>query len=367
MKVDPLPPIPSSPQHHWRQFRVKALPFVTFGIVLGCAVWLWGNNLANPLVMGQAEGLQSVITSPVPGLVARIHASLYQEVKAGDIIAQVDAADPQVLSNTVSLIRARMDAIRAGAGFDSGDRVRFAQFQMDWLAQRSDLVSLRADLQYSEAELTRVQGLAKEGISSQSELDVTKRDVDRLNRAIQEKSASVDAAEKAFRQLDPGSPGNEPATVRAELAVAAEELRLAEAQLQPVTLRAPISGRIIKLEIQPQGTVIRGAIIAAIASPHVDRIVGYIPQPVRLDPSVGMKVEVRTRSTMRQVGQSEISHVGPRIELFDAPLRIRGMGAAQERGLPIIVTLPPNMNLRPGELVDLRIVPNQEPASVTRN
>ena len=98
--------------------------------------------------------------------------------------------------------------------------------------------------------------------------------------------------------------------------------------------------------------------IATIASPVVERIVGYLGQPVRLEPKVGSKVEVRSRGAVREVGQSQIAYVGPRIELFNAPLRVRGMGAAQERGLPIVVTVPPTMRLRPGELVDIYIQVN---------
>ena len=34
------------------------------------------------------------------------------------------------------------------------------------------------------------------------------------------------------------------------------------------------------------------------------------------------------------------------------------MGAAQERGLPFVVSLPPDMKLLPGELVDVTILPH---------
>jgi hypothetical protein len=34
------------------------------------------------------------------------------------------------------------------------------------------------------------------------------------------------------------------------------------------------------------------------------------------------------------------------------------MGSAQERGLPVIVSVPDDLKLRPGELVDLRLIAN---------
>jgi hypothetical protein len=58
------------------------------------------------------------------------------------------------------------------------------------------------------------------------------------------------------------------------------------------------------------------------------------------------------------VGEARVTDIGPRIELFDAPLRVRGMGAAQERGLPIVISMPPNLSIRPGELVDIRLLVN---------
>ena len=355
MKLDPLPPVPSPPQERWRQFRVRVMPGVIFGMVLCVTVWLWGQNLANPLVMGQAEGLEAEVISPVAGRLARIEVGLYQQVKRGDLIAVVDASDPQVLSNTVAVIRAEMDAIRADGGMNAGDRVRFAQFQMDWLTQRSELVGLRAELQYAQAELSRQERLMDEGIASQTDFDIARRDVDRLTREVEEKAGAVDAAAIAMRDLDPVKT-SQSASVRAMLAVAAEELHLAEAQLQPVLLRAPIDGYVTKLAVAAEGSVVRGGVIVTIAAPQVDLIVGYIPQPVRMEPKVGMAIEVRGRGTHRRVAHSSIVHVGPRIELFDAPLRVRGMGTAQQRGLPIIVSVPEQMNLRPGELVDLRLI-----------
>ncbi len=355
MKIEPLPPIPSPPEHTWRQFRVNVMPFAAFVIVFAIAVWLWGRNLANPLIVGRAEGPEAALVSPVSGRVAQLHANLYQQVQAGDVIAVVDASDPMVLSNTIALIHAEMEAVRADAGFSAGDKVRYAQFQLEWLTQRAELASLRAELQYSEGEIERVTKLAQEKVASQFEIDVAKRDRDRLKREVDEKAAAVDAAEKALAELNPAG-RNESAAVKAALAVAAEQLRVAEVELQPMVLRAPISGFVTKLEVVAQGTVVRGSPVATIASPGVDRIIGYIGQPIRIEPKVGMKAQVRSRSAGRAVGEAQVAQIGPRIELFDAPLRVRGMGAAQERGLPIVVTVPPNLHLRPGEFVEITLV-----------
>lgn len=356
MKIEPLPPIPSPPEHHWRQFRVKVAPYLSFALVFVLAVWLWGRNLANPLIVGQAEGAQANIVSPVAGRVAQIHVNLYQEVQAGDVIAIVDASDPLILSNTIALIHAELEATRADAGFGPGDKVRYAQFQMDWLAQRAKLAELRGDLLFSQLEFDRVSKLAKDEVDPQRDLDYARSQRDRFQGAVDEQAVAVATAEKALLALAPTNNVDESASVKAAIAVANQSLRLAESELQPVALRAPISGYITKIEALPQGTVVRGGAIATIASSGVDRIVGFIGQPIRVEPRVGMKAIVRSRGINRVAGDCLISHVGPRIELFDAPLRVRGMGAAQERGLPIVVTVPPNLHLRPGEFVEITLM-----------
>jgi multidrug resistance efflux pump len=358
MNPDPLPPVPSPPEHHWRQFRVNVIPGLAFVLVLGITVWLWGKNLANPLVMGQAESIVTDVASPKPGRIEKLNVALFQEVKAGDVIAVVDASDPQVLINTLAVIRAEMGLIRAEGGLDNGDKIRLADFRLSWMIRRAELAASQAQLIYARDELERASALTAEKIDAADKLDIARRDFDQVTLEVEQKTLAVTAAEKSWRELDPATTTDEPASVRAALAVEEQKLRLAEAELQPITLTAPISGRISKLDKLAGATVVAGDPIATIANPTADRIIGYLSQPLRIEPKVGMRAEIRSRGLVRRVGEAQVTQIGPRIELFDAPLRVRGMGAAQERGLPIIMSIPPNMNVRPGEIVDIRLLVN---------
>jgi HlyD family secretion protein len=355
---EPLPPIASPPEHYWRQFRIHVLPVFTFLLVLVATVWLWGRNLANPMVMGQAESVQADVSSPVPGRILRLNANLFQEVKAGDVIATIEAVQPLVLSNTVALVRAELEALRLNAGLDAGDRVRLADFRLSWMSSRADLTTAQAQLNWSQGEYDRVTKLATEKFVSQFDLDTALRDRDQFVHEVEQRSLAVATAEKAWRELDPATADTESPGLKSAIAVAEQNLRLAEAQLEPVVLVAPISGCISKLEKLAGATIVEGDPIVTIANPKADRIVGYLSQPLRIEPKVGMKAQIRSRGLIRTMGETQITLVGPRIELFDAPLRVRGMGAAQERGLPIIMDIPPNMQIRPGELVDIRLLIN---------
>jgi multidrug resistance efflux pump len=355
MKPDPLPPIPSPPSELWRQFRVRVLPLMSFATVLCLTIWLWGRNLANPLVMGTAEAPRADVASPVAGRLAQLKVALYQNVKAGDVIAIVEPGDPAILNQKLCVIRAEMELIRTEAGFNAGDKVRYSQFQLDWMLARADLVQQQNQLQYAQNEFDRTAKLVEEKIVDQSQYDVARRDLAQAKELFAGRTAAVGAAEKAWKQLNPSRQSEESPSIRATLAVAEQKLRLAEAELKPIVLTAAIDGCISSINKPAGSTVGPNEAILEIADPVVDRIVGYVSQPVRVELRVGMEVEVRNRGLNRVMGRARIVQIGPRIELFDAPLRVRGMGNAQQRGLPILVNVPPNMKLLPGELVDLAL------------
>jgi multidrug resistance efflux pump len=357
VKVDPLPPIPSPPAHLWRQFRVKVLPLVTFLGALGATLWLWTVNQANPLVMGTAQGVEADVTSPKPGTLIELHVVRYQEVKQGDVIAVLREASTEVATNTLAVLRAEMEVLRTQGGYDAGDRLRYGQFRLDWMLQRAELVALQQQVTYAEAEYRRNEQLLANKIVDASAYDIAKRDLEQARESVAALSHAIELTEQTLQELDPNDISSESPSLRASLELLDAKLRLLEMKFQPVLLKSPIDGRISKIN-KLQGTVVaEGEVIISIASPHVDCILGYIAQPVRVEPSQGMDVEVRSRGLHRAVGQAQVTEVGPRIEIFNAPLRIRGMGNAQQRGLPILVSIQPNMPLRPGELVDLRLLP----------
>jgi multidrug resistance efflux pump len=356
MKSSSLDPIPSPPDHVWRQIRFNVLPVLMFGLVLVVASWLWGRNLVNPLMVGTAEAPQTDVSSPRAGWLSHLNVKLYQDVQAGDIIAVVDALDPAVLSNTVALVRAEMELLRADRGFDAGDRVRYEQFHLEVLLHRADLIVPRAQAQWASNELERVTQLAKDHVLDPSSVDVARRDLEQVQGSFADKSAALATAEAALAKLDPTPGAPESPSLRAALAVAEQKLHLAEVQLQPILVKAPISGRVYAVKKLPGTAITSGEPLVSITSLTVGRIIAYLAQPIGVEAQVGMVAEIRTRGPHRVLGRGRVVNVGPRIELFDAPLRVRGVGAAQERGLPIEVSVPAGLPLRHGELVDISLL-----------
>ncbi len=363
MKSAPLPPIPSPPDHLWRQFRFNVIPVLAFLVILCVAAWLWGRNLINPLMVGTAEAAETDVSSPKAGWLSQLKVQLYQDVQAGQVVAIVDPLEPGVLSNTVALVRMEMEAIRTDRGYGAGDRVRYEQFHLEVMLQKADLVISRAQALWASNEFVRVSRLFNNDVDSLSNQDTAKRDFEQAQRTLEEKAAALKIAQESLDRLDPDSASNESPSLRVALAIAEQNLHLAEAQLQPILVKAPISGRVYSIKKLPGTAVSGGEAIVSITSLHVTRIIAYLVQPVSIEAKVGMMAEVRTRGPLRANGPAIVLNVGPRIEMFDAPLRMRGLGSAQERGLPIEISVPPTLSLRHGELVDIRLILTSPPPS----
>jgi hypothetical protein len=90
------------------------------------------------------------------------------------------------------------------------------------------------------------------------------------------------------------------------------------------------------------------------------RIIGYLHTPHAEKPTVGTRVEVRTRGFRREVGRALITEVGSEIEPVAPALLGPVKLANMELGLPISVSIPGEIKIMPGELVDLTILPGAD-------
>ena len=95
-----------------------------------------------------------------------------------------------------------------------------------------------------------------------------------------------------------------------------------------------------------------------LAAEEPEYIVSYVRPTQRLRPEVDMSVAIRPRNT-NQVAYTRIERVGPQVEQIPAhQLRDQKL---MEWGLPVRIAVPPALNLRPGEIVDLKFFPASEP------
>lgn len=362
MKSDALTPIPIPLRQRWRDARMRALPVIVFGAALAAIAVLWKDHIAAPTMVGQTEAVLANASSPKAGVLAGLAVTRFQKVRAGDPLGHVLVADPKLLEASLAVIRSELDLLRANQQpivALQRNAVNYAQLRLDWMRQRAELAAAQVNLQLAESEFRRTEELFKSKIASESALDMAKASYEALQRQVEELRRLVGEGEQSFSNLQPGNAADisrisdEP--MRAAIAVQEAKLRLTEAELSPLLLRAPLDGVVAAICHRSGEAVIAGQPIVTIASTASARIVGYLRTPFRAEPKPGDRVQVRTRNAQRETGVAQIVGVGAQLEPLPAALQSTFRMAGAELALPLDISLPPGLKICPGELVDLTL------------
>lgn len=360
--MDALPLIPTPTSQKWKEFRLQGLPVIVFLICLATSAWLWSNTVATATLVGAAESNTATVTSPHTGSLRLAGISRHDHVTAGQLIGHVVTTQPQVLEASLAVIRAEVELIRAGlqpAVDQQRNAMAWEQLRLQLISERTQLASARVQYQYAETEFERIARLYQDRIASDNELDIARRNRDTFKAEIDERERAIADLAPALASL--GEVGNVPGfektldPIRAAIKVQEEKLKLTEAQLSPIPIVAPIEGSVDFVLKHSGENVAAGEQILSIVPEHPRQIVAYLHQPPTIDPVKGMTVEIMTRSATRTRATSRISSVGAQWEPVSRSL-LRP-GTTFEVGLPILVSIPPDLKIRPGELVDLTIRP----------
>lgn len=111
---------------------------------------------------------------------------------------------------------------------------------------------------------------------------------------------------------------------------------------------APIAGQITAIHHHLGEAINTGQTLCTIAGGQGHFITSYIRIEDRAQPVAGMPVSIQTRTEPYRNYRAVVQRVGPQYQpIPHAQLRRRD----EEWGLPVIIALPTNAQLRPGELV----------------
>jgi multidrug resistance efflux pump len=354
----PLPsltPIPTPAWVRWREFRVAILPLAVFGTVAAACLWLWKDNVASGGIAGVAEGMRSAVSSPRVATVQQILVQPYQLVNAGDPVAVVLPIDPRA---ELGLLQTELNLARIGLQPSIAEEnvMNFEQIRVDLLRTKAELAIAKVNVQRLENQVNRNVPLYEEKLLSEDLHDLALKTRDAFKAEVFEKSNAVVQIERRLGELEalglPQALGSNSA-----VALTLGRLNTLRQQIatnwMPITLRAPISGMVSGVSHQPGESTLEGEAIVSIQSLVSDRIIGYLRQPYPLDPYVGMEVLMTTRDRKPRRLTGTLSHVGAQVEMITNVLAFIRIGAVVDAGLPIVVTVPPEAGIRPGEIIDL--------------
>jgi multidrug resistance efflux pump len=360
-------PIPIPWSHRWHDVRVHYVPTILFVGVVFFLVLMWKNYAAAPTLTGQAEVVPANISSYKPGMLAQLNVNRFQKVKAGDTVGQVLVTDPKILASSLAVIQAEIEEMRVSQTPVAAEQrlaMEYSEVRLHWMAQRAELGVAKADLLVAQSDFHRTEELFKDKIVSQRAYELAKAKEESLQNKVEELIRSVEDQGQRVELLQPTNTAAiarvSADPLKAAIAVEESKLRLTEAELNPITLRSAVDGMVDVIYHRVGEAITAGEPIVGIAPFDAVRIIGYLRPPLLEEPKLGGRVEVRTRGPGRQVGLAKITEVGTQYEPLPAALQMPVRLANSELGLPLSVSVPPSLRIRPGELVDLRLLPGTE-------
>lgn len=350
-----LKPVPLAPTVFWSNLRMQVLPVVLFASVIGVVAYLW-RTLEGGAIPGVAEGVRSTITVPQNAVLSDLRVSPYQWVEAGETLATlIPVEDPRlevdVLQSELQLARLQMEPSLADQNALDYERLR-----VEALRLQQEVAAAKVELARAENALKRNQMLRGDQLVSEDDYDLSVRDRDLYLAEIAQKSQALEELTgrmNALRALGEPESAVPNETSRSLLDQIARKLAETGHGARKIDLVSPISGMVHLVNRRPGEIVMEGEPLVTVHASRSDRIVGYLRQPYPVDPEIGMKVEVLTRTRSKQRFISEIRQIGVQMEVITNSLAFLRPGLLVDAGLPVVVAVPPNVNLRPGETVDL--------------
>lgn len=350
--------IPIPPGRRLKLLRERGLPLVVFMVLVVAITQLWREHVLPVDMIGEAMAQRAEVVVPQDGQVVQVHVRPFAPVRHGDPLAVVMTTDPALLEAQLAVIQAEVDLLRYSldplVGRQRSD-LDYERLRVELMSRRAAQATAEVRRLHAENDLARVRQLHADDLISGAELERAITDHEVLVTEIAGHRRIISMLHDELERLDLPSAAGAEETLLAAIRVHEQRLRLVEAELAPVTLHAPLDGR-VGLILRGTGEhVTAGEPLMTVMAETTEHVIAYLRQPLRVEPEVGMAVRVKAPSGDRGAGLGRVLQISAHLEPLPEMLLAPGM--RPEKALPLLISLPEGVRLRPGERVELSLLP----------
>lgn len=355
-----------------------------FVAVAVLTAWLWGQHLSLPNATGEVGAVRVDAVSPSDGRLVSLEGGpvrLYEKVKRGEVVARLDPGQSEAslatLQEDLARLQEELQSTRAQVTEQQEARLHTELAQRHRLEQsieqlQLDIQDRKTLIQSDEVELARleekydaVEALYKQGVESRLELvniksqrDVIQKRLEGNREALAEARQQLTQCQERLREYRLTQAAEMEkilAPLRAAIETQRKRIDEVRLQIENLLIRAPLDGVVAAVHKWAGQNVLAGDPVLSIASTDTQYILSYVREDMGIKPRVGMPVEVSVRNLPRRTARAEVEEIGPQIEVVP-PHQLRDP-QMPEWGLPVRITMPETLDLRPGELVDVQFQP----------
>ncbi len=366
--------------HAKRMGRRHGVSIIVWLAAVAMVVWLSSGRRVRFQALGIAQSETRQIASVCTGRVRLMPIRLFDEVRQGQTLAVLE--DDQVrsalatASAEVARLRAELAATEARLEADAQNQqlARTAEgrrFATDVETVRLRVLDLTTEIETDRIALADLK-LQAEVLQSAQPSDAAasgqpedvRSPYASLRKRIEEDEAALvqarnDLADAQRRLADfeaqhPAVPSLETTLAPLREAITVQDRRVAELSVERamLVLTSPMDGTVIAV-FRGAGEAVRpGDPLVSVVAKEPTSVLAYLSDREFNEAEKGMRVELVTRADPTRMGLSTVQMLAPAVET--KPMQLWRNPAVAEWGRAVLVTVPHEMRLFPGEVVVVR-------------
>jgi HlyD family secretion protein len=260
-------------------------------------------------VSGRIDGDTVDISSKRDGKIVELTVREGDTVEAGQVLARIVSAqdEAQVVAQKANVTqdeRKLEEAVSAAPARVSLAEANLASSQAEYVRQQ-------AELQQAQLDAQRYPPLVATGAASQQTADqqITKlksalASTDAAHKQVLAAEASLEQAKAQLQQV---------ATAKANLAQSRAELERFQANVNDLTIKAPIAGTILTRSAEPGRVVAAGQTFFTMVDLHKLYLRGFVPEENVGKVKVGQQAEVFLDSNPKEAISAEVIRIDPEV------------------------------------------------------
>ena len=376
------------------RLSLHIVPILVWLVVLAAVGSLFLHRAERCEVIGLAIGETYDVTATCNGRLKSLPVKLFEQVQPGTTLAVINTvldnenlqssleARKATIEAEIAQLKAALNAAEEQLNVQLADRkdqreAEYRRLSLDVEQARLAALELKTVLEPDkimlkdlELEVRIVEDLFARNAVEQYELDKVETEYKVLAKKIETNGDLLEQVRKdadttlerlaAMENKEPVDPslGLTLNPIRAAINVQykmIDELLLDLAmQRMALPLMAPFAGVVSSIQRRAGEAVLSGEPILTIARPSPDTVMGWVPQEEIEYIRQGRKVRLVKYGANQQIAMSEITVVGPAIEMI--PERLWRLPNMPEYGLPFHVGIPPGLRLTPQEKVGIKLL-----------
>jgi len=356
---------------------------VTLAFWAAAGLGAWMLHESRPVTqefLGVVRSPEVEVASAIDGRIETLPIALYQYVETGEVIATLDPAQIQAgiataraemikLRSELGAERARLENAERVSGFDRVMELRRylsdeSEARIDGLEIQGEIASNVVQEQRLRVRLTRLQGLAAEGLTPVAEIEELELRIERTVAEIDADrellSASLEELEKAqqrtgfYRESLPEEPAHAPILEPLNLALDVQEAAIDELLIaaRELVVRAPVDGHVASLTGHRGRVVAAGDALLTLIPSGVLEVEVFIPEAELGALEVEDPVLLSSILQPERMVESTVIRIAPDVRAV--PERLWLDPTIPEFGRVALVRGTPALGLSPGERVLVR-------------